>query len=116
MGTGYVPRLLCWILVALGVIVLLQGYREYQATREAGVGVFAAWRGLFFVTASMVVFALTLETLGLVVAIMLLVGVGAFGARDLRAVETTIAGAVFAAMSWAIFVVGLGLPIPVWPW
>ncbi len=116
MGTGYVPRLLCWLLVALGAIVLLQGYREYQATREAGVGVFAAWRGLFFVTASMVVFALTLETLGLVVAIMLLVGVGAFGARDLRVVETAIAGVVLAAMSWAIFVVGLGLPIPVWPW
>jgi hypothetical protein len=116
MGTGYVPRLLCWALVGLGAIILLQGYREYQATRESGVGIFTAWRGLFFVTASLVVFALTLETLGLVVAIMLLVGVGALGARDLRPVETAIAGVVLAAMSWAIFVVGLGLPIPVWPW
>jgi hypothetical protein len=25
MGTGYVPRLLCWMLMGLGVIVLVQG-------------------------------------------------------------------------------------------
>jgi hypothetical protein len=25
MGTGYVPRLLCWVLLGLGLIVLLQG-------------------------------------------------------------------------------------------
>jgi Tripartite tricarboxylate transporter TctB family. len=116
MGTGYVPRLLCWILVGLGAIVLLQGYREYQATRDTGVGVFAAWRGLIFVTAGLVVFALALETLGLIIAIGLLVGIGAIAGADLRPVETVIAGIALAVMSWAIFVVGLGLPIPVWPW
>lgn len=116
MGTGYVPRLLCWILVGLGAIVLLQGYREYQATRDTGVGVFAAWRGLIFVTASLVVFALALETLGLIIAIGLLVGIGAIAGADLRPVETAIAAVVLAVMSWVIFVVGLGLPIPVWPW
>jgi hypothetical protein len=25
MGTGYVPRLLCWILLALGAIIFVQG-------------------------------------------------------------------------------------------
>ncbi len=28
MGTGYVPRLLCWLLLGLGAIVLVQGLRE----------------------------------------------------------------------------------------
>ena len=27
MGTGYVPRLLCWLLLGLGVVVLVQGLR-----------------------------------------------------------------------------------------
>ena len=31
MGTGYVPRLLCWILLGLGAVVFLQGLREAQA-------------------------------------------------------------------------------------
>ena len=30
MGTGYVPRLLCWILLGLGVVVLVQGLRAAQ--------------------------------------------------------------------------------------
>ena len=28
MGTGYVPRLLCWLLLGLGAIVLVQGLRQ----------------------------------------------------------------------------------------
>ena len=28
MGTGYVPRLLCWILLGLGILVMLQGLRD----------------------------------------------------------------------------------------
>jgi hypothetical protein len=33
MGTGYVPRLLCWILLGLGILVLAQGLREVDACR-----------------------------------------------------------------------------------
>src|SRR3954464_6726876 len=33
MGTGYVPRLLCWILLGLGTVVLVQGLRAAQTER-----------------------------------------------------------------------------------
>ena len=33
MGTGYVPRLLCWLLLGLGVIILVQGLRQAQDAR-----------------------------------------------------------------------------------
>ena len=36
MGTGYVPRLLCWILLGLGAVVLVQGLR--LALLGVGVG------------------------------------------------------------------------------
>src|SRR5688572_7462123 len=35
MSTGYVPRLLCWVLMALGAIVLFQGLRETAAPSPA---------------------------------------------------------------------------------
>ena len=35
MSTGYVPRLLCWLLMGLGAIVLVQGLRETDAARTA---------------------------------------------------------------------------------
>ena len=115
MGTGYVPRLLCWALLALGLLILLQGLRESRVAPriegEAGWG----WRAIVFVTASLVIFGLALETLGLVISIFLLTGVGAVAARTLRLLETVVAALVLIALSWAIFIVGLGLTIPVWP-
>jgi putative tricarboxylic transport membrane protein len=114
MGTGYVPRLLCWILLGLGALVLLQGLRAAEVGRIAALRG-SAWRPVIFVTASLVLFGLTIERLGLVVAILLLIGVGAVAARGLRPVETMAAALVLIVLSWGIFIVGLGLAIPVWP-
>jgi len=128
MGTGYVPRLLCWILLGLGVVVLVQGLRAAQASHEPGSSARYAqgtqlvssgqawgWRPVVFVTASLVIFGLSIERLGLVLSILLLVGVGAVAARGLRLVETLAAALVLIALSWGIFILGLGLTIPVWP-
>ena len=115
MGTGYVPRLLCWILLGLGALVLLQGLRDARAGQRLTSGGSPAWRPVIFVTASLVVFGLAIERLGLVVSIMLVVGIGALAARDLRRVEVAIAALALIALSWSIFILGLGLTIPVWP-
>jgi len=115
MSTGYVPRLLCWILLGLGALIALQGI----GTRETEPGVprseRLAWRPVIFVTASLVVFGLTIERLGLVVSIMLLIAIGAIAARGLRPLETLAAAFLLIVLSWAIFILGLGLAIPVWP-
>jgi hypothetical protein len=115
MGTGYVPRLLCWILLALGTVILVQGLRDGQAERRISFGAGSAWQPVVFVTASLVIFGLTIERLGLVVSILLLIAVGAVAARELRPVETFAAAVVLIVLSWGIFILGLGLTIPVWP-
>ena len=114
MGTGYVPRLLCWVLLGLGLVILVQGFFEARVeTRRVADPSF--WRPLLVVPLSLVLFGVALERLGLVVAIVLLIGVGALASRDLRWIETAIAAVVLIILSWAIFIVGLGLVIPVWP-
>ena len=115
MGTGYVPRLLCWLLLGLGAWILVQGFFETQSERAASPSATAAWRPLVFVTASLVIFGLSIERLGLVLSILLLIIVGAAGARGLRPFETVAAAVVLIFLSWGIFIVGLGLAIPVWP-
>jgi putative tricarboxylic transport membrane protein len=112
MGTGYVPRLLCWLLLGLGVLILLQGLRAPAVTLRKQP---AAWRAVISVTAALVAFGLGIERLGLVVSILLLTGIGAFATRALRPLETVIAALALIALSWAVFIFGLGLTIPVWP-
>jgi putative tricarboxylic transport membrane protein len=111
MGTGYVPRLLCWILLGLGVVVLLRGLRSGAALGGAPFHL----RALVLVPASLLVFALTIQRLGVVGATLLLIAVGSLAGRDLRIAEVLIAALVLVLLTLGIFVWGLGLPIPVWP-
>src|SRR5215467_194402 len=113
MGTGYVPRLLCWTLLGLGAVILLQGLRGED--EPAGPGVWTQLIPVVVVTLSLVAFALAIEQFGLVVAIVLLIGIGAAVAPGIKAWEAVAAAVVLIALSWAIFVLGLGLPISLWP-
>ena len=112
MGTGYVPRLLCWVLFGLGAVVLAQGLRQPTPPLRSSA---TAWRAMLAVTIAIVAFALSIERLGLVLAIVLLTGLGALATRALKPLETAIAAVALIVLSWAIFIAGLGLAIPMWP-
>ena len=115
MGTGYVPRLLCWILMGLGAVVLVQGLREADSARRSDGGALARLWPITVVTTSLVVFGLLLERLGLVVAILLLIGIGSLAARGIMPWEALLAALGLIVLSRTIFIQGLGLTIPVWP-
>jgi hypothetical protein len=113
MGTGYVPRLLCWILMGLGIAIFIQGLRDQDERPDPG-----AWKRLIpvvVVTLSLVAFALSIEQLGLVLAIVLLIGVGAIVAPGIKVWEAVAAAVGLIILSWLIFILGLALAIPVWP-
>lgn len=113
MSTGYVPRLLCWVLLGLGLVILVQGLRA-----EAQRGAFAGarhWRALVFVPASLLVFAAAMTRLGVVIATVLLVAVGSLAGREFRPLEVVGSAIVLVFLTLAIFIWGLELPIPVWP-
>jgi hypothetical protein len=115
MGTGYVPRLLCWILLGLGVIVLVQGLRRKEAAPTHEGSELARLWPVLVVTASLIAFALAIEQLGLVLSVLLLIGIGALVAPGIKIWEAVAAALGLIVLSWAIFILGLGLTIPVWP-
>jgi hypothetical protein len=94
------------------VAVLVQGLRQPAAPLRGSP---QAWRALLSVTVGLIAFGLSIERLGLVVAIALLTGIGSLATRSLRLLETAIAAVALIALSWGIFVVGLGVSIPIWP-
>jgi hypothetical protein len=120
MSTGYVPRLLCWLLMGLGAVVLVQGLLEThrpEPRREPSPqdGVIAQLRPVVLVTVGLIAFALALEPLGLVLAILVLVVIASFATRELKLWETLAAAAGLSVLTWVIFILGLGLPIQMWP-
>jgi putative tricarboxylic transport membrane protein len=106
MGPGFVPKLLCWLLVATGALIAAAGLIR----RGPGMD---PWdlRPLAFVLAGVLVFGALIERSGLVAATIGLVLVGAAGSAETRWVETLILSVALAGASVLIFVRGLGLPL-----
>lgn len=108
MGPGYFPIVLAGILALIGLITLVRSF----VLEGEGVGQWA-WRGGAIVLGAMLLFGLLLRGGGLVVAVLVVVFVGAAGSVKFRVPVAAAAAAVLAAFCVAVFVWGLGLPIPV---
>lgn len=108
MGPGYFPIVLAGILALIGMITLVRSF----VLEGEGVGQWA-WRGGAIVLGAMLLFGLLLRGGGLVVAVLVVVFVGAAASVKFRVPVAAAAAVVLAAFCVAVFVWGLGLPIPV---
>ena len=110
MGAGYFPFVLGCVMAVLGFIIIVQSL----VTTGTPISKFA-WRPLIWVLGAFVIFGLTAKWLGLVIAIILLVMISAYGGHEFKLKESLISSAILAAGSIAVFVYGLKLPFPIWP-
>lgn len=110
MGAGYFPFVLGCVMAVLGFIIIAQSL----LTTGTPISKFA-WRPLIWVLGAFVIFGLTAKWLGLVIAIVLLVMISAYGGHEFKLKESLISSAILAAGSVAVFVYGLKLPFPIWP-
>jgi putative tricarboxylic transport membrane protein len=110
MGPGYMPLLLCWGLVILGGIIAIKGLMT------TGVSL-TAWhlRPLILVLAAIVAFAVLIEPAGLAIATVAIVLIGAAGGIEFRWREALALALGLAAGAVGLFVYGLKLAMPVWP-
>jgi hypothetical protein len=111
MGPGYVPR-------GLAILIMIYGLVLGGRAMFAGAVAFPSieWRPLFLILGSVAVFAVLLPIAGLAITSFALVICAGFAAYDVRMRENAIAAVILAAFAVVLFVVALGLPIPVWPW
>jgi drug/metabolite transporter (DMT)-like permease len=113
-GPGYFPLLLSVIMALLGAVVL---FKSLTIETEGGdpIGKIA-WRPLLVIVASIAVFGLALPRLGMVVTIPILIFMVSFAGDEFHWKGVLAAAIVLTFMSWVIFVWGLKLTIPMWPW
>jgi hypothetical protein len=109
MGPGFFPMVLGYLLAALGLVIALLGLRRAVHVLQPPP---LLWRPLFSVFASILVFSLTVERLGLVPATLALTAVAALSERPLRVRRTLILAVGLALMSWLIFTLALRMTLP----
>lgn len=112
-GPGYFPFGLGILLALLGAAVL---FKALTLESEGGdpVGPFA-WRPLLVVVGAIVLFGVALPRLGLAITLPLLIVVSSLASDEFRWRDALLSCVVLTLGSWAIFVWGLKLVIPVWP-
>jgi hypothetical protein len=110
MGPAYFPTLVGSLLVILGAFVVVRGL----AVRGLKPGNLH-FRPLLLVLAGIVLFGFALERLGLVIAILALVFFSSLGGNEFRFRGVLILAAGLAVGSYLVFIFGLGLQIPTWP-
>ena len=109
-GPGTAPRMFAYVLGALGIAVTAMGL----ITKGPGIDRFY-WRGPFFITLSVVLFAWLVRPLGLVIASFLSIVAAAGATPEARLLETLVWGAVLTAFCVVLFPITLNLPMQLWP-
>lgn len=109
-GPGTAPRLFAFTLAALSLIVVVMGL----VTPGPKVEPYKI-RGLIFITASILVFAATIRSMGLVTASFCCIMACAAATEDFKWRESVIWAVVLTTFCSILFPYGLNLPFQLWP-
>jgi Tripartite tricarboxylate transporter TctB family len=112
-GPGYFPFGLGIIMALLGAFTLFEALTIETEDGEP-VG-HIAWKPLITILASVLLFGLLLPRLGMALTIPILVFISSLAGDEFHWRDAIINSVVLAAGSWAIFILGLKLVIPLWP-
>ena len=112
-GPAYFPFGLGLLLGILGGMPLFEALTVETEDGEP-IGPIA-WRPLLIIIGSVVLFGLMLPPLGMAIALPVLVIVSALAGDEFHWGEAILNAAVLTIGSWAVFIKGLNLTIPLWP-
>jgi len=111
LGTGVFPMLLCWGLVGIGAILVVQALltNGEKLTRWD-------WRPLIMIGLATIAFSLLIEPAGLVAAMVVSMTLAALGTHETRWLEFAMFSVIMVVVGLGLFIWGLNMPIKVFPW
>jgi putative tricarboxylic transport membrane protein len=108
MGPGYVPHMLAYIMMVLGLIIavvaLYSGGEQVEAPK---------WKPITMVTVGIVVFALLFESTGMFPALVALVFIASLGGDEFKLLEVIGNIVVLTILCVLVFKVGLSMNISI---
>lgn len=108
MGPAYFPTALGGLLAVIGAVSLVRSFIRHGEP----IGTFSI-KNLLLVTGAVLLFGLLMRGAGLVIAIVALVMVSGYGSIKFKVLPFLAVAIGMAAFSTLVFVVGLGLPMPI---
>ncbi len=111
MGSGYLPRLFAYGTIACGAIIAI---RAFFVAHEDRIESFAV-SSLVIVLLPIVIFGYTVRPFGMIAAGFVLCFLSALAAHDRRMGEAAIFAVILPVVAAALFITGLGLPLPAFP-
>ena len=115
MGPGYFPRILGFIMAGLGLLIAGIGLKN-QAEFAATEGIGWTWKPVILLTFAVVLFGVTLPSLGMIIAISLLTMISGFAAHDKNYRELVIITVIMCIFCAGVFIWGLKLQMKLFPW
>jgi Tripartite tricarboxylate transporter TctB family len=111
IGPALIPRALASLLLILGAAIMLTGLR-------AGGEPLEAWklRPIFAILGGIILFGLTVRTIGIVFAAPLALMISGFATTETKWRELALFVAALTLFCSVLFRLVLGLPIPLAPW
>jgi putative tricarboxylic transport membrane protein len=109
-GTGVLPRILAWCLIGTGALLWIKAI----VVESPGLTRWA-WRPVIMITLATVAFALLVDRLGLVVAMLVSMTLTALGTPETRWREYALFALLMLGIGIGVFIQGLGMPIPILP-
>ncbi|MDQ2081868.1 tripartite tricarboxylate transporter TctB family protein [Xanthobacteraceae bacterium Astr-EGSB] len=111
MGPGYMPRAIAVGIAGFGIYFVVKSLlSQFKAVEPPQP------RAVFGIVASVAVFGVLAPTMGLFLATLATVVVAGFASRETRFVENLLFGGAMAIGTVLLFIKGLSLPVPAWPW
>ena len=111
MGPGYFPRVLGGIMMVLGLILSLRSFRLIGEPISP-----FAWKAVALVLGGVCIFAAIVNFAGLVVATTVLIVVSGLASKDFNLKESLISSVILSTVAVLLFIVGLKLQFPIFPW
>lgn len=110
MGPGFLPSVMCGLLVAIGAFVLAKGFIKPSERLEL-VNI----KPLAILVVAIAGFAFASETLGFVAATVWLLVVGSLADQESRWKEIILSTIILTVAGGFVFIKGLGVQMPIWP-
>lgn len=113
MGPGYVPVALGCILVAIGVLTIVEGVLRADGGDIGPV----PWRAIVLLIGAVLFFAFTVRRLGLIPAVFISAVMASFSSTRTTALQALVIALALTVFCVLLFVEALGMPIRVFgPW